>query len=415
MPVALDVKTVRRGFFVFSALILFVLGLNIPRVSVLAVPAALGVVFVRWRGEVVYDFLVRISVLLIFSLTYYVTMYFYDFKDLADVVISSLLITSSYALGFSLNRSNVPDWPYGFVWTVLAMVSGFAVFSFLSVYTAMSSGHVSDILFRSAPNFWVASEQINGPILGIFASLGLCLAPVLFFGSGEFIGRHRSTLMTMAVSALVAAGVYVNLTLQNRSPFIALLLSFVGAGVLFFLVKRVSPGKKVKTIAYIVIFLGVLAYMFLYMGYDYSRYSLVSRFEVQGLETSRFDAWMYMLKALPTHLAGGRLVYIGGLEYVHNLWLDVIYDAGVLPVMFLLLFHALHVKSFVSVVRADLPTILVLVIVSVGVSFMVGFLIEPVLQGSVLYFSASCFFLGLLKRLSLDLRMLRVHVMERNV
>lgn len=406
MQVVVPMKTVRKSFYVFSALTLIVLGLNVPRISVLAVLAALGVVLVRWRGDIVYGFLVRSSLLLIFSLTYYVIMYFYDFKDFTDVIINPLFITSSYALGFSINRSNTPDWPAGLVWIVLSMVSGFAVFSFLSVYTAMSSGHSTEIFFRSAPNYWKGSESINGPILGLFASLGLSLAPVIFLRTGK---PFSLVLVIAAVSLLVGAGLYVNVSLQNRSPFIALILSFLLSAYYYFFIRKISPKYKTRTVLSMILFLCVAAYLFVSLGYDYSQFSLVSRFEVQGLETDRFDAWMYMLRALPDNLAGGRLAYIGNIDYVHNLWLDVVYDAGILPVIFLLLFHALHMKSFVDVVRADLPLLVILVILSISVSFLVGFIVEPVLQGSVIYFSASCFFLGLVSRLSGDIRMVRTY------
>jgi len=406
MQVSYQVKTARKGFYVFSAVTLLVLGLNVPKVSVLAVLAALGVVFVRWKGDIVYGFPARCSLLLIFSLTYYVTMYFYDFKDLTDVIINPLFITSAYALGFSITRTNTPDWPSGLVWIVLAMVSGFVAFSFLSVYTAMSSGHGTDILFRSAPNYWKASESINGPILGLFASLGLSLAPVLFLSTGEpFPGRRRLVLLIAAVSLLVGAGLYVNVSLQNRSPFVALLLSFLLSAYYYFFIRRISPKHKARTVMSMILFLCVAAYLFVSSGYDYSQFSLVGRFEVKGLETDRFGAWMYMLRALPDNLAGGRVVYIGNIDYVHDLWLDVVYDAGIIPVIFLLLFHALHVKSFADVFRADIPLLLALVILSVSVSFLVGFIGEPVLQGSVIYFSASCFLLGLVSRLSTDVKM----------
>ena len=410
MQVSYQVKTARKGFYVFSAVTLLVLGLNVPKVSVLVVLAALGVVFVRWKGDIVYGFPARCSLLLIFSLTYYVTMYFYDFKDLTDVIINPLFITSAYALGFSITRTNTPDWPAGLVWIVLAMVSGFVAFSFLSVYTAMSSGHGTDILFRSAPNYWKASESINGPILGLFASLGLSLAPVLFLSTGEpFPGRRRLVLLIAAVSLLVGAGLYVNVSLQNRSPFIALLLSFLLSAYYYFFIRRISSKHKTRTVMSMILFLCVAAYLFVSSGYDYSRFSIVSRFEVQGLETGRFDAWMYFLKALPDNLFGGRLVYLGGLRYVHNLWLDVAYDAGILPMIFLLVFHSMHIRNFRDVLHARLPLLVILVIVSVGVSFLVGFAVEPALQGSVIYFSASCFFLGLVRRLSTDVRMARTY------
>ncbi|VAX31506.1 hypothetical protein MNBD_NITROSPIRAE03-1042, partial [hydrothermal vent metagenome] len=123
------------------------------------------------------------------------------------------------------------------------------------------------------------------------------------------------------------------------------------------------------------------------------------------LKTGRFDAWRDMLSSLPENLSGGRLVYLGGLGFVHNLWLDIAYDAGILPMIFLLIFHVMHLRSFIVVIRANLPLLLILIIVSFAASILVGFMVEPVMQGSVAYFSATCFFFGLVRRLYNDIRL----------
>ncbi|HEB75047.1 MAG TPA: hypothetical protein ENJ04_01670 [Nitrospirae bacterium] len=395
-------------YFAFFALTLLFFGLNIPKLSTLSLYAAFFIVFVAWQGEVVNDMIVPTSFIGMFSVLYYLITYNYGFIDMKSAIKYPLLIVGSYSVGYSISQKNTPEWPNGLVWIVLAMTAGFILFSFLSVYSFLSSGHKATImLYRSTPSFWVGGESINGPILGLFASLGLSLAPVLFLGTGEpFPGRRRLVLLIAAVTLLVGAGLYVNVSLQNRSPFVAMLLSFLLSAYYYFFIRRISSKHKARTVMSMILFLCVAAYLFVSSGYDYSRFSIVSRFETQGLETGRFDAWMYFLKALPDNLFGGRLVYLGGLRYVHNLWLDVAYDAGILPMIFLLVFHSMHIRNFRDVLRARLPLLVILVIVSVGVSFLVGFAVEPALQGSVIYFSASCFFLGLVRRLSTDVNLL---------
>ncbi|MEC4686371.1 MAG: O-antigen ligase family protein [Nitrospirota bacterium] len=340
---------------------------------------------------------------------YYLIIYKYGFIDLKSAIKLPLLIMGSYAAGYSISRKNTPAWPYGLVWIILSMVAGFVVFSFLSVYSIVSSGHNTEILSRSAPSFWTGGDSINGTLFGLFASLGLSLAPVLFLGRDQSLSKRYSILIIIIISLLVVAGVYVNTALQNRSPFIALVLSFIASVFLYFFIKKQKLRHKIKTVFLISIFLGILFYLFFYAGQDYSQYSITTRFEEQGLETGRYEAWMYMLKALPENMGGGRLVYIGGLNYVHNLWLDIAYDAGILPMIFLLIFHVMHLRSFIAVIRAKLPLLLILIIVSVTVSVFVGFMVEPVMRGSVMYFSATCFFLGLVRRLSNDIKLVQTY------
>ncbi len=391
--------------FVFFALAVFVFGLNIPKISLLIILALFFVGSITWRGKIINDLLVQTSLLGMFSIMYYLIIYNYGFTDLKSAIKLPLLIMGSYAAGYSISRENTPDWPYGLVWIILSIVAGFAVFSFLSVYSVLSSGHNTEILTRSAPSFWKGGNPINGPILGLFASLGLSLAPVLFFGREQSLRKRHSILISVTIFFLFIAGSYTNIVLQNRSPFIALLLSFVVSAFIYFYIKKHKPRHKIKTFFFMSILGGVLFYLLFYGGFDYSQYSVVNRFEVQGLKTGRFDAWMYMIKALPANLSGGRLVYIGDLSYVHNLWLDIAYDAGILPVIFLLIFHAVHLRSFIAVIRSNLSLLLILIIVSITASLLVGFMVEPVMQGSEFYFPASCFFLGIVRRLSYDIRL----------
>ncbi len=390
--------------FAFFALALIALGLNIPKISTLIVFVAFFIILIAWRGKIINDLLVQVSLLGMFSVMYYLIIYKYGFIDFKSAIKNPLLIIASYSIGYSISEKNTLDWPYGLVWIILSMVAGFVVFSFLSVYSILSAGHNIEILSRSAPSFWKGGDPINGTLFGLFASLGICLAPVLFFGRDHLLSKRHFILLLAVISLLVVAGVYVNTALQNRSPFIAVFLSFVFSGLLYFFVKKVNPRHKIKTILLIIIFWGILLYLFFYMGYDYSQYAVVNRFEVQGLETGRFDAWRDMLKSLPENLWGGRLVYLGGLAYAHNLWLDIAYDAGILPMIFLLIFHVMHLRSFIVVIRAKLPLLLILIIVSITVSIFVGFMVEPVMQGSVAYFAATCFFLGLVKRLDHDIK-----------
>ena len=395
--------------FAFLALAVFILGLTIPKISALAIFVVAFIIFMKWRGKIINDFLVQISLLGMFSLIYYLVIFFYGFIDLRFAIELPMLIMSSYAFGYSVSQKNTPNWPYGLAWIILSMVAGFVVFSSLSVYSIISSGYNIQILSRSASSFWTGGKPINAPILGIFGSLGICLAPVLFFGEMRLLSKRHFILLLAVISLLVVAGVYVNTALQNRSPFIALVLSFMFSAFIYFFIKKHKLRYKTKTTFLIIIFWGILFYLLFYSGYDYSRYLIINRFEVQGFGTERYEIWADMIKALPTNLSGGRVAYIGGLSYVHNLWLDVAYDAGILPLFFLLLFHAIHFKSFIGVIRAELPLLLILIIVTIGVSIIVAFMVEPVIQGSEFYFGASCFFLGIVRRLSHDIR-LPIHI-----
>jgi hypothetical protein len=101
---------------------------------------------------------------------------------------------------------------------------------------------------------------------------------------------------------------------------------------------------------------------------------------------------------------GGRSIKVGELEHVHNLWLDVAYDAGVLPLFLLIIFHTFHLDDFIKILRSKLPVAVKIGICCLIISFFFSFMKQPTLQGARLYFIGSCLFLGMLHRLVCDTR-----------
>jgi len=92
-----------------------------------------------------------------------------------------------------------------------------------------------------------------------------------------------------------------------------------------------------------------------------------------------------------------------GMGFVHNLWLDVIWDAGIVPFVFLVAFHLKHALCFKNLVMSELSLLVILMVVGLGTSFFINFMQEPTMSASVPYFAASCFFLGLVLRMSQNL------------
>ena len=405
------IKIKKHFKFVILLLIFFIFGLNIERVSRYVIFMFFYITLIKWNDINKKDFVIQSFLLFIFSFMYYLIIYDYGFIELRDAIKNVLMIQSCYTLGYSINRMNTYNWPYGLIWFVLSIVAGFVVFSFLSVnYYLANYGYNELVNRREAISFWtqVGGDPTNAPVFGLFASLGLCLAPLLFFGKDQLMKKSHCFLIAIIVLLLFISGFYVNFILQNRSPFVALVLSFISSAFVYFFMKRSKLSYKVKTLFLIVIIFSIFYYLFVNNIYDYTKFSIIKRFEVMGLKTGRYEAWKYMIKVLLnfTNISGGRIAYIGGLNYVHNLWLDIAYSAGILPLIFLLIFHTNHIKSFNTIVRARLPLPVIITILCVSISILVGFMVEPVMDASVTYFSATCFLFGLIRRLSFDIKFL---------
>ena len=349
-------------------------------------------------------FFLRIVSLLMFAVTYYSIMAYYGYNntDIANAVKYTIYIVGMYAIGFVVGKRNKPLLSDGPLWIMLAPVIGCVLYSFLCVYKEISGGHVLEIAKRAVPSFWTSSELINGPGLGTLASLGICLAPILFLGAREGMGKTKYYSFKITILFLVLIGSFANLALQNRGPFVALGISFIAALCVVFLFGRKSFYYVLKFA--IALSLIVLLVWLIIPPDILSQFTIFKRFAERGLETTgRSTAWLLMLKGLFSSFTGGRFVDIH-LTYVHNLWLDVAYDTGIVPFILLLIFHGSHVSRFIKLFKSSLSLTMALMIICLFISFLAIFFIEPALDFSPMYFATSCFFLGMLLRISEDIK-----------
>ena len=124
------------------------------------------------------------------------------------------------------------------------------------------------------------------------------------------------------------------------------------------------------------------------------------RFLSEGTDSSRFEMYSIALEKIWQYPFGGREFDLIYSKWVHNLWLDVAYDAGLFPMFLLLLYHVLHIKYLFNLFNSKLPKIVIVYyLVIVIVTFLVVFL-GPIIQGSPFWFGVTCFFLGVIARLS---------------
>lgn len=393
--------------FTFAAISLTILiaGLNIPVISeYLLIFATLWLLF-RWLIDLRFTdaaFSSTFSLLTLFAVSYYSFTYLHGFTGFNEGVKNVITIVGSYALGYSIHRGNSPLWPRGLLVPLFLMAAGFITFSYLCVQALVSTADIIQIAERVAINFWDGNE-INAPGLGANASLGMCLLPFVLFGKDAEQKKLSFFLLALFISVLFAAGVYINAILQNRTPFLATGASLLFGTLVYLRRHKADRARATKYAASVFIIAGVVLY-YLITTLDLAQVNILARFTQERLESLRYEAWGTMLSSLHHSLLGGRTVQLGvDLNYVHNLWLDVIWDAGVVPFIFLALFHLKHAVCFKKILGSELPLLIVLAIVGLATSFFVNFMQEPTMSASAPYFAASCFFLGLVLRLSNEL------------
>jgi hypothetical protein len=278
-----------------------------------------------------------------------------------------------------------------------AMAAGFTVFSALTAFANPYKAETFLSADRSAPHFWAGGAPMNGPVLGIFASLGLCMLPLVFLRSRDPRSPSGPGWPSAAL-ALAGLGFASNLIMQNRSPYVALAGSILVCSTVFLQRQEGGAVKRVWSLFFRLLPVVGLFLVLTILFPDFTLDILTKRFENEGLDTGgRTAAWVSVIQGLPAYPFGGKRILIGGLQYAHNLWMDVAYNSGLIAMLALLAFHLAHLPFLARFYRSRPEMTETLVVSGLGVSMLMGCIGEPTLDASMLYFGSTCFLLGWVK------------------
>ncbi len=416
MNYILNPENKKIWFFYLALLNLFWVGMNCPNLSqgfFFLSTLILLLLFPRNREDKIPT--PTLMILLGYLFFNYTALYYFGFIKIFAFIKEPLFLLSSYLFGHFLGRTRLPNWQGNIIYILLAMVSGFVIFAFLSIYLAPNvSMYASQVVGeakagRTGVMIWTGKAGGFGPILGIQGNLGSAFLPVLLFGAvHELFKTKKQILWLMGVASIfILSGFYTNVLLKNRGPFVIIagLMAVISVYTFLFTPNRLTPKKLVQKIII------VLAGITLTTGMvgnlpntdDLNHLAVVSRFTQEGHSSPRTLFWKNCIKIIAEHPMGGRRDFFGH-EFAHNIWLDVGYDSGVIAMVFLMLFHIIHFKAMFTLVFGRLP-IHPAVISAMIVMFLIIFIslfTEPVGKGYTIYYAMTFFFCGLLKRMTAD-------------
>lgn len=393
------VLTFLFGMNILGALLL---GLYIPMLSFGCIPALFGLnhFLLRVPSRQFYRHRRPLGLLLGFCAVHFGLSAYYGFIHPLLGVLTTVSILLAYLTGilWGLGARQSRRGTAFFTLPLLALIAGFTLFATLTAHQSLRGLTALVNADRAAPSFWVGGDPINGPLLGILASSGICLLPLLLVRVRLVESGLNLPLLAVLVPALGACGLYANFIFQNRSPYLALALA-LGVTLLHFW-RRAPYSRSLK--------LGLLArragpvavgitLVGLALGPDLVGLAF-ARFNEVGLETERTSAWVATLEGLPHYPLGGR--HISGVldvAYSHNLWLDVGYTSGILAMLLLLAFHLLHLRAYLRLIREMQPLGAATLLLCLSASMFMACMGEPALDASPVYFATTCLVLALVR------------------
>ncbi len=405
----------RDHFFYLSLINLFWVGMNCPDLSQ-GFFFLCTIIMIFWFDHKSADRIptILLSVFIAYLFFNYIPLLMFGFIKPFQFIKEPLFLLACYKYGHFLGRSRMKNWPGGIIYILLAMVSGFVVFSFLSIYMAPNVSIYAEQTLggakagRTGIMIWTGKPGGFGPILGVQGNMGSAFLPVIILGGlNEIFKTKKEYLLIVGVSLLfILLGFYTNVLLKNRGPFVILvgLIMVVGAYNIIFGPKRLTPAKLTTKIILLlsVIIISILLIRFM-PSIDLSHYGVVSRFTTQGSDSPRTEFWKNCIRIIAQNPLGGRKGFFGH-TYAHNIWLDVGYDSGIIAMFFLIIFHCMHFKDMADLIFKKLP-IHPGVISAMLVMFFIIFIslfTEPIGKGYTIYYAITFFYCGLLKRLKTD-------------
>lgn len=117
--------------------------------------------------------------------------------------------------------------------------------------------------------------------------------------------------------------------------------------------------------------------------------------DISVLDDSRSDRKIFYLQNIEKSFFGGRHIYNMGIGYAHDLYLDTYDEAGIFALIAVIAFSLKAIFSAVRCIinkRLELSTRLILL--SLYVTMMIIFFIEPILNGMMWLFAMFCFIHG---------------------
>jgi len=416
MNLLLNPQNKKIWFFYLTLINLFWVGMNCPDLSqgffFLCMLILLGF-FVQAREDKIP--VSTFTFLIAYLIFHYIALYYYGFIKAFALVKEPLFLLASYKFGHFLGRARLPQWEKNIFLILLAMVSGFVIFAFLSIYLAPNvSMYAPQVVGeakagRTGIMIWTGEQGGFGPILGIQGNLGTAFLPVILFGAMyELFKNRKETLFILGVASFfIVCGLYTNVLLKNRGPFVIIagLFCIISLYNIIFTPSRLTPEKLVKKIIVGLIGVVIVVGMFSHLpkADDLSHLAVVSRFTQEGHSSPRTMFWKNCIKIIAENPMGGRKDYFGH-EYAHNIWLDVGYDSGIAAMIFLIIFHFIHFKAMFTLVFGRLPIhpAVISAMIALFCIIFISLFTEPVGKGYTIYYAMTFFYCGLLKRMTAD-------------
>lgn len=333
--------------------------------------------------------------LILFSVFYYFTLIRYNTSNVVMFLLYLMgpgaCFFSGYIVVKSLNEKFI-------IKTIYFIVFGNFLYGFLNMimysrYFGLSSTQ------RRVPDFW-SGIDIAATLQGTHFTP---LVSLVFFSFLLWrINGYTRILAAMSIVAIFIS-LYSSFIIGNRTLIVISVFIVSLNAIIYIIYYRIKIYKVINMLYFLCLFISLLI-----GGYIYNFGGIRIKMENSQLflrtnefsfsEDPRFLVYGKVLKQMFKYPFGGYKMDIG-LNYAHNLWLDVLYSTGIIPFFLLATFTFLCIKNIVYILKkGNINKLFIFLIFSIYVGYLLNFMVEPILEGVPYMFLSFCLLNGMVKK-----------------
>lgn len=329
----------------------------------------------------------NLIVLIGFSITYYVISMSYGI-DVSKISIACVL---SYYIGMMIVEiSKTPE--KTIIKYTYSIAIGFFIHAMANYIINMGTQE------RNTIDIWTKVARS--------ATLQATMLTMLMGSSFFSFFILKNKLHRVIITICIILSLLYNLVLGTRTLIIVSIVSFILSEITF-IVFYIKKGdivlKKAKILVKaIIIILVIYSSNFMGIREKIEDTKLLRRinkpYSTQEADSNRVETMILAFNNILDYSMGGNTEKVGDLKYIHNMWLDVANQAGIIPFTLLILFTSISLFYLIKTLKSqEFSAEFKIFLVGIYSAVLLNMAVEPIMQGEPLFFIMFCNIVGMVE------------------
>lgn len=338
----------------------------------------------------------RIALLSCFSAVYLFTISQTTTLSAAKIVVV-MSLPIAYYIGYSINsRRNYDNWKTP-VYIVITGVGLHGVLNLFDNFTLLSGGA------RATIDFWTGKEVLMTTQIALFILIAGCSYYIFFT-----LKFYQSPILKSFFVFLFICAVLFNILGATRTIIYSIVLNLLCCYIVTLFVYQKNLTQSLRFIFRFVIFVGAVwiiwSFNIFYIRTLVESTPLFQRIlTLDALESNtlglRGEQIVEALSQVFIHPWGGATMeFSERWDFIHNMWLNVAYEAGVIPCVLLFIYCLSVLKDSWKLLKIGAKQEDSIFVLGMYVSILIYWMIEPVFEAVTFIVTLFCFINGIVQR-----------------